>query len=58
MITVSEKTAEEIVRTVHYIGVKVAGERGHRAANRLTQAAGLGHVEFPEIDQTEPRTTD
>lgn len=46
MIQIGEKAAEEIVRTVHYVGVKVGGKRGSRVANRITEAAGLGRIEM------------
>ncbi|WP_435597084.1 hypothetical protein [Streptomyces anulatus] len=36
--------AETATRTIHAVGQKVAGERGGRAANRVTSALGLGQI--------------
>ncbi|WP_405479894.1 hypothetical protein [Streptomyces anulatus] len=38
-------TAETATRAIHAVGQKVAGERGGKAANRVTSALGLGQIE-------------
>ncbi|MCX4605468.1 hypothetical protein OG402_33925 [Streptomyces anulatus] len=37
--------AETATRTVQAVGRTVAGERGGKAANRVTSALGLGRIE-------------
>jgi hypothetical protein len=41
-----DKVRETVVRTVHRAGTILAGETGGRAANRITDKAGLGRVEL------------
>lgn len=38
-------TAETAARTVQAAGQKIAGERGGRAANKVTSALGLGRID-------------
>ncbi|MEI5032435.1 hypothetical protein RB201_04340 [Streptomyces sp. S1A(2023)] len=38
--------AETAARTVQAAGQKVAGERGGRAANKVTAALGLGRISY------------
>ncbi|WP_145503168.1 hypothetical protein [Streptomyces sp. CFMR 7] len=38
--------AETATRTVQAVGRTVAGERGGRAANKVTSALGLGRIDY------------
>ncbi|MEV7492203.1 hypothetical protein AB0O08_15790 [Streptomyces anulatus] len=38
--------AETAARTVQTAGQRIAGERGGRAANRVTSALGLGRISY------------
>ncbi|MFH9215930.1 hypothetical protein [Streptomyces globisporus] len=48
--TTSKGTAvsfrERLARTLHAVGLRIAGERGGRAANVLTGLLGLGRIEL------------
>lgn len=43
--TAGVSPAETATRTIQAAGQKIAGERGGKAANRVTSALGLGRIE-------------